>query len=360
MRELRARAERIARVLVDDLGLVPGNRVLLHGYNDPQLIACWFGDPARRRGGGGDDADAACRRAREGDRPRAGQPRARGRPAGRRGRGGRRRCASSVTFDELAARAEAPRRPRAGRDLARRRRPDRVHLRDDRRAEGLRALPPRRARDLRHVRPQDPRPLAGGRLHRNGPAGVHVRARRARPVPDALRGVVRPDRDAGHGPAGGDRPPARRHDARDRADHVPRAAARESGSRLPARLHLRRRAASGRRRAGLARTDRHPHRRRHRLDRDAAHLHRRARGALEVRLGGHAGARLRGEGGRHGHATAPGGGGGAPRSTRPDRLPLSRRSAADASTSSTAGTSRATRSASTRTATSGSRPATTT
>ena len=25
------------------MGLVPGNRVLLHGYNDPQLIACWFG-----------------------------------------------------------------------------------------------------------------------------------------------------------------------------------------------------------------------------------------------------------------------------------------------------------------------------
>ena len=41
--ELRARAERIARVLVDELGLVPGNRVLLHGYNDPQLVACWFG-----------------------------------------------------------------------------------------------------------------------------------------------------------------------------------------------------------------------------------------------------------------------------------------------------------------------------
>jgi 2-aminobenzoate-CoA ligase len=41
--ELRSRAERVARVLVDDMGLVPGNRVLLHGYNDPQLIACWFG-----------------------------------------------------------------------------------------------------------------------------------------------------------------------------------------------------------------------------------------------------------------------------------------------------------------------------
>jgi 2-aminobenzoate-CoA ligase len=41
--ELRAYANRIAAVLVDDLGLVPGNRVLLRGYNDPWLVACWFG-----------------------------------------------------------------------------------------------------------------------------------------------------------------------------------------------------------------------------------------------------------------------------------------------------------------------------
>ena len=41
--ELRDRAERIAGVLVDDMGLVPGNRVLLHGPNTPELVACWFG-----------------------------------------------------------------------------------------------------------------------------------------------------------------------------------------------------------------------------------------------------------------------------------------------------------------------------
>jgi 2-aminobenzoate-CoA ligase len=41
--ELRERAGAIARVLVDDMGLVPGNRVLLHGRNTPELIACWFG-----------------------------------------------------------------------------------------------------------------------------------------------------------------------------------------------------------------------------------------------------------------------------------------------------------------------------
>jgi 2-aminobenzoate-CoA ligase len=41
--ELRSRAEGVARVLVEEQGLEPGNRVLLHGYNDPRLVACWFG-----------------------------------------------------------------------------------------------------------------------------------------------------------------------------------------------------------------------------------------------------------------------------------------------------------------------------
>ncbi len=40
--ELLARANRIAHVLVADLGLVPGNRVLLRGTNHPMLAACWF------------------------------------------------------------------------------------------------------------------------------------------------------------------------------------------------------------------------------------------------------------------------------------------------------------------------------
>jgi 2-aminobenzoate-CoA ligase len=42
-RELRDKANRIARVLVEDLGIVPGNRVLLRGANTPMLAACWFG-----------------------------------------------------------------------------------------------------------------------------------------------------------------------------------------------------------------------------------------------------------------------------------------------------------------------------
>ncbi|MGW7005119.1 AMP-binding protein [Streptomyces sp. NPDC054933] len=40
--DLRAASDRIARVLVDDLGVVPGNRVLLRGPNTPWLVACWF------------------------------------------------------------------------------------------------------------------------------------------------------------------------------------------------------------------------------------------------------------------------------------------------------------------------------
>src|SRR5205823_5260557 len=39
--ELTARANQIARVLVDDLGIVPGNRVLLRGPNNPMTAACW-------------------------------------------------------------------------------------------------------------------------------------------------------------------------------------------------------------------------------------------------------------------------------------------------------------------------------
>ena len=40
--ELLERADRIARVLVGELGVVPGNRVLLRAANKPMLVACWF------------------------------------------------------------------------------------------------------------------------------------------------------------------------------------------------------------------------------------------------------------------------------------------------------------------------------
>lgn len=40
--ELLDRADRIAHVLTHDMGLVPGNRVLLRAPNSPMLVACWF------------------------------------------------------------------------------------------------------------------------------------------------------------------------------------------------------------------------------------------------------------------------------------------------------------------------------
>src|SRR5262245_54743019 len=50
--DLSVTASRIAAVLTEDLGLVPGHRVLLRGPNSPCLAACWFGVllAARRAG----------------------------------------------------------------------------------------------------------------------------------------------------------------------------------------------------------------------------------------------------------------------------------------------------------------------
>ena len=41
-RELLEKANRIAHVLVEELGVVPGNRVLLRGPNNPMMVASWF------------------------------------------------------------------------------------------------------------------------------------------------------------------------------------------------------------------------------------------------------------------------------------------------------------------------------
>jgi len=42
-RQLLETSNRIAHVLVENLGIVPGNRVLLRAANTPMLAACWFG-----------------------------------------------------------------------------------------------------------------------------------------------------------------------------------------------------------------------------------------------------------------------------------------------------------------------------
>jgi 2-aminobenzoate-CoA ligase len=41
--EVRRRADQVAQVLVEDFGLVPGQRVLLRSPNNPWVVACWFG-----------------------------------------------------------------------------------------------------------------------------------------------------------------------------------------------------------------------------------------------------------------------------------------------------------------------------
>src|SRR4029077_17235357 len=41
--DLLEKSNQVAHVLVQDMGLVPGNRVLLRGPNNPWLVASWFG-----------------------------------------------------------------------------------------------------------------------------------------------------------------------------------------------------------------------------------------------------------------------------------------------------------------------------
>src|SRR6266581_6631333 len=41
--DLLTKANQVARALVEEMGLVPGNRVLLRGPNNPWLVASWFG-----------------------------------------------------------------------------------------------------------------------------------------------------------------------------------------------------------------------------------------------------------------------------------------------------------------------------
>ena len=162
-RELLDTANRIARVLREDLGLVPGNRVLLRGPNNPMLAACWFG--VLKAGGIVVTHHAAAARAR-----------ARGTSSTRREialalcdarladelerRAPARRCAERICcFDGSGlhgAGAELERRMRRQaarvrqrRHRGRRHRADRLHLGHHRQGQGHDALPPRRAGDLR-------------------------------------------------------------------------------------------------------------------------------------------------------------------------------------------------------------------
>ena len=90
--EMKDLSDRIARLLVEREGLVPGNRVFLRGPNNAMLFASWLG--VLKAGGVvvTHHADAAPRRDRDHPRARPDQPRHRRRPLPRRfRRGGRHR-----------------------------------------------------------------------------------------------------------------------------------------------------------------------------------------------------------------------------------------------------------------------------
>ena len=74
--ELQRRANQVAQVLVEDLGLVPGNRVLLRSPNNPWTVAAWLGVLKA----GGVVGHHVRRAARPGARPDRGEDRADDRP----------------------------------------------------------------------------------------------------------------------------------------------------------------------------------------------------------------------------------------------------------------------------------------
>ena len=123
--ELREAANRIAHVLVDELELEPGNRVLLRAPNTPMLAACWFA--VLKAGGDRRDHDAALprRRAALHDGEGAGQARALRSAAARRARAGIRTataaCERSISMRRRAARSRSkpswPRKPIAFEDV---------------------------------------------------------------------------------------------------------------------------------------------------------------------------------------------------------------------------------------------------
>ncbi len=104
----------------------------------------------------------------------------------------------------------------------RRRLPDRLHVGDDRRAQGHHAFPSRHARGLRFLRQTRAARGAVGPLHRLAAARLHVRARRPCAVSDADRRVDCFARTHHAGRYAGRDPAAPRHRLFHGADRVPR------------------------------------------------------------------------------------------------------------------------------------------
>ena len=366
-----AAANRVAHVLVDELGVVPGNRVLLRGPNNPWLVGLLVRRAQGRRGRGHDDAAAARRRAAHHPRDRADRPS---------------RCATtgSSTTSQAAGlggagrvlRRRRRRRPGAARCTAPARRstpstPRPTTWRCWRSPRGTTGRPKATMhfhRDVlaiadtfsRHVLAADP----GRRVHRHSAARVHVRARRRwwcsrcasaprRCWSRRRRRPSSPTLIAAHGVTVCFTAPTayRAMLAAGKADRLRSLRARRVRRRAPAARDL----------GGVPRGDRRADHRRHRLDRDAAHLH--LRGGRRHPAGVDRASRCRATSRRCSTTT----GNPVPAGT-PGRLavkgPTGCRYLADPRQARlrrrTAGTSPATRSAATRTATSGTRRAATT
>ena len=360
--QLREQVDAIAHVLVEDLGLVTGNRVLLRGPNAPWLVACWLAVvkaggvavatmPVLRPGelrsiGGITRPSFALCDARFVDDLAEGLPDLPDRPVRRRRPGGPRR--------------PAPHAVPGRRDLGRRRRAARGDLGHHRRPEDHRALPPGRARGRRHVLRARAPADRGRPVPRQPAARVHLRARRRADLPAPGRRGHPADRAAGPGRDRRRGRRARGHGAVHRADRVPGHARGREGAGRPAPLRVRRRAAAARGLGRLPRGHRAADHRRHRLHRDAAHLHLGRRRRRPSRLDRPAGARVRGRGAGRGRRTRcrTGSPAGSRSAARPAAATWPTR--ASRRTCSTAGTSPATPTAATRTATSGTWPAATT
>ena len=199
--DLLGHANQVAHVLVERLGVVPGNRVLLRGPNNPWLVACWFAVlkagavvvttmPLLRPGELTTVHEIAridvalcdhrflddLRAADLGGAPII----AYGGPAA----DDLTQVAASYpeTFDDVATAAD---------DVALLAFTSGHH----RAAEGDHALPPRRARERRHVLPSCAQAHRRRRLHRHPSAGLHVRARWTRRVPASRRRLDAADRE---------------------------------------------------------------------------------------------------------------------------------------------------------------------
>ncbi len=263
--QMAERVNRIANALTRELDVVPGNRVLLRGPNNPMMVAATL---AVIKAGGVVVATMPLLRAKEIVYPIA-----------------KAKIRLALCDVRLAEEMEKA-RTQAG-DL------ERVIYWGSDASDALDALMAkpgyetftacdtacddvRPAGDLRQLRPSRAARASHRPLHRFAAARLYIRPRRPRAVSVAHR---RLDHSAGKGRAGRS---ARRHGQAPRDHLIHRAhglsrdacKARRARRLVAAQMRVRRRSLAEVDVRRLARRDRHQDPRRHRRDRDAAHLHR--------------------------------------------------------------------------------------